>query len=165
MEECQEKIFSVKIKNCNNIIESNILIQENYLNLKYAMNGTGKSTISKALKIYCEDKNFDDLKPFTQIGMPEVSVNKEIGKILTFDENFINNVVFKENEVIKDSFDIFIKTSDYDTRRATLNERLKFLKIDVGSDPNTINLLNNFGTITSKSLLNKDNSVKQNPFI
>jgi hypothetical protein len=26
------------------------------------MNGTGKSTISKALKIYCEDKNFDDFK-------------------------------------------------------------------------------------------------------
>ena len=42
-------------ENCNNIDEGRINILEGALNIKYAVNGTGKSTISKALQAFIED--------------------------------------------------------------------------------------------------------------
>lgn len=39
------------IKNCNNIKEGNINVEENKLNIKYGINGTGKSTLSKAISL------------------------------------------------------------------------------------------------------------------
>lgn len=42
--------MDIKIMNCNNIDEGNIELIEGRLNIKYAINGTGKSTISKALE-------------------------------------------------------------------------------------------------------------------
>lgn len=39
----------VDISNCNNIYQGRISIVEGALNIKYAINGTGKSTIVKAL--------------------------------------------------------------------------------------------------------------------
>ena len=44
--------MKVNIKYCNNIIEGTVNIEENKLNIKYGVNGTGKSTISKAIKYY-----------------------------------------------------------------------------------------------------------------
>lgn len=40
---------NVLIKNCNNIKEASIVIEEGNLNIKFAINGTGKSMIAKAL--------------------------------------------------------------------------------------------------------------------
>lgn len=39
----------IKIMNCNCIKEAEIEIEEYALNIKYGANGTGKSTISKAI--------------------------------------------------------------------------------------------------------------------
>lgn len=41
--------MNVEIKYCNNIESGNIEIQENTLNIKYAINGTGKTSIAKAI--------------------------------------------------------------------------------------------------------------------
>lgn len=41
--------MNIKIKNCNNIKEANISVEKDMLNIKYGMNGTGKSTIAKAV--------------------------------------------------------------------------------------------------------------------
>ena len=38
------------ISNCNNIVSAPISVVENRLNIKYAINGTGKSTIAKAIQ-------------------------------------------------------------------------------------------------------------------
>ena len=42
--------MKVIIKDCNNIDNGDVAIVENTLNLKYGINGTGKSTIAKAFK-------------------------------------------------------------------------------------------------------------------
>lgn len=41
--------MNIEIKNCNNIDIGSIELIEGRLNIKYAINGTGKSTISKVL--------------------------------------------------------------------------------------------------------------------
>ena len=42
--------MEIIIKNCNNIDSGKIEISNNKLNIKFGINGTGKSTITKAIK-------------------------------------------------------------------------------------------------------------------
>ena len=42
--------MNISIANCNNIEHGTVAIEENRLNIKYAINGTGKSTIAKAIE-------------------------------------------------------------------------------------------------------------------
>ncbi len=65
---------NVIIENCNNIDEANINIQLNKLNIKYGINGTGKSTIVRAIELAIGKKsNLDELLPFKYRG----NLNKE----------------------------------------------------------------------------------------
>lgn len=41
--------MDIEIANCNNIDTGTLHIAPNKLNIKYATNGTGKSTVAKAL--------------------------------------------------------------------------------------------------------------------
>ena len=50
-------MMNIEIKNCNNIDSGKIQINENKLNIKYAMNGVGKSTIAKAVFESLPEKN------------------------------------------------------------------------------------------------------------
>lgn len=42
--------MDITTKNCNNIRKGNICIEKNKLNIKYGINGTGKSTIALAIE-------------------------------------------------------------------------------------------------------------------
>ncbi len=41
--------MQINIQNCNNIANGSIGISENKLNIKYAINGSGKSTVALAI--------------------------------------------------------------------------------------------------------------------
>lgn len=57
--------MNIEIKNCNNIDSGNITLAENKLNIKFSPNGTGKSTIARAIILgTTEGSNLDDLMPF-----------------------------------------------------------------------------------------------------
>lgn len=59
--------MKIEIKNCNSIDYANISIKENTLNIKYGINGTGKTTISKAIQYATRDDRdelFNILIPF-----------------------------------------------------------------------------------------------------
>lgn len=59
----------VDISNCNNIHQGRIDIVEGALNVKYAINGTGKSTIARALsaKISQDATQLSALKPYASL--------------------------------------------------------------------------------------------------
>lgn len=57
--------MDVIIKNCNSIDEADVHIEEATLNIKFGINGTGKSTISNAIKLKCSDESrLQELTPF-----------------------------------------------------------------------------------------------------
>lgn len=74
-------MMQLKIKNCNNIENGEFDITEGRLNIKYAINGTGKSTISKAIEAFVtndqEKKNL--LLPFKYYGVEEENSPELIG--------------------------------------------------------------------------------------
>ena len=68
--------MNICIKHCNNIDEGNVEVFEKRLNVKYGINGSGKSTISKAISLYLNDKTkstqeLKKLKPFKFLNTDE----------------------------------------------------------------------------------------------
>lgn len=126
--------MELTIKNCNNIESGAFEIIENKLNIKYAINGTGKSTISKALEAFVtndSDKK-KSLLPFKFYNNMELEENSPVlegyekfSKISIFNEAYVENYVFQQNELLKNSFEIFVKSPGYDKH---INEIEKMLK-------------------------------------
>lgn len=50
-------MIEFNIQNCNNINSGTFVLKKNHLNIRYAMNGTGKSTIAEAIN--CVSTNTD----------------------------------------------------------------------------------------------------------
>ena len=127
-------------------------IVEGALNIKYAINGTGKSTISKALEAFIanDDDKKKDLIPFKFVDnpndhMPEVCGYEQIKKVAIFNERYIQDYVFQPTELIKNSFEIFVKSSDYDNHIQEIENLLKAINITFQNHPELDDLIQSFG--------------------
>lgn len=107
------------IKNCNNIDEGTIRIVNGKLNIRFGINGTGKSTIAKAVKYSLESPELlAELKPFKLRNtatetMPTVVPSDDVSSVLIFNEEYLSQFLFKENELLSNSFEVLIKTPEY----------------------------------------------------
>lgn len=156
--------IDIEIENCNNIVRGNFAIEKGNLNIKYGMNGTGKSTIATALELFSKNEPLSILEPFgsDEGNEPAVNISEQLNTVLVFNEEFVNSLVFQESKLIEDAFDVFIKTPDYDKRRALLDERLKALKVSIGDDERIIQLRGNIENYSGKLVINKDGTLKSN---
>ena len=55
---------TITIRNCNNIRTADISLAECTLNIKFGYNGTGKSTISEAIRLKMEGKDLSGSSVF-----------------------------------------------------------------------------------------------------
>ena len=109
------------IKNCNNIDSTTIRISESKLNIKFAPNGTGKSTIAKSIMYRAQDdeESMKSLLPFKYRTdnkdnvLPEVTIPEQITNVMCFNEEYVNQFAFKSDELLSNSFDILIRTDAY----------------------------------------------------
>lgn len=140
----------VKLYNCNNIDSADIIIELNKLNIKYAINGTGKSTIAQALYNSTEG-NLEDLRSYKYIDdvdethAPRLESDSQITKLAIFNEDYVNTYVFQPNEVVKNSFEIFVKTEKYDERMNEINELISDITNTFKSDQEIDKLIDDFG--------------------
>ena len=118
--------IKIKLQNCNNIDQAEIAIQENSLNIKYGPNGLGKSTIAKAILASTEDDDdsLQKLIPFKHRDAKDpvralIEGAESISKVNLFNDQFVNQFVFRQDEVVDGSFDIFIRTDEY---KVAMNE-------------------------------------------
>lgn len=127
--------MELKITNCNCIDEALITIEENRVNIKYALNGVGKSTIARAIELSVKGNDaLMELVPFKfrdRMDEPEcqtrISGIDGIKSVAIFNDEYIDQFVFKQDEVINNSFEIFVKNSDYDLHM----ERIEKLIIEI----------------------------------
>ena len=118
--------FQITIENCNSIDKATVEIEKNRLNIKYGPNGIGKSTIAKALQSHCrKDDSISSLMPFKYRGVeggskPRVLGADGINAILVFDDSYVAQFVFQRDEVVKNSFDIFINTDEFKAAMAEI---------------------------------------------
>lgn len=126
--------MNIVIKNCNCIKRADIEIIEGTLNIKYGINGTGKSTISEAIYAKCSknEKRLQDLMPYGTDStksdeVPSVE-NMQFSKIRVFDENYVNSYLLKGNEFFDDSFQVFLKSEECDALTVQIESLLSDLQ-------------------------------------
>lgn len=146
-------IMDITVTNCNNIENGSIHIQEGRLNLKYAINGTGKSTIARAIAATVNDdkREMQALTPFKYVNDAEnhpAVVNGIVGikSVAIFNEDYINRYIFQSNELIANSFDIFIKTPDYEKHILEIKRLLSGINEAFKSHPELDELIATFGS-------------------
>jgi hypothetical protein len=152
--------MEITLKNCNNIKEGKITVIEKAVNIKYGFNGTGKSTIAKALKYQFDGKSLDFFKPYTSKNEEAsmVQINPPVSyRIALFNEEYIDSFVFKSNELITNSFEIFVKDKDYENNLKAIEALIKDIRAEFNDNEKLIQLisvlqefLESFGKATSK---------------
>jgi energy-coupling factor transporter ATP-binding protein EcfA2 len=85
------------------------------------MNGTGKSTIARAIELHLRgDGSIKELTPFkmkesgAKDHEPRVAGLDDVKDIAIFNDEYISKFAFKQDEVLANSFEIFVKTADYE---------------------------------------------------
>lgn len=150
--------MNISLKNCNNIDNGTIAVKENCLNIKYAINGTGKSTISRAITAFLNDKQtgnneLHSLKPFkhfdTEGNDPSVMGIESLQSIKIFDEEYTNKYIFLPDELVQGSFDIFIRGEEYEKGMMEINELTKTLQEALLADKDIDDLISDFIELSS----------------
>ena len=124
----------ISIADCNSIAEAGITLRRGALNIKYGPNGIGKSTIARALVLNARGGDaLYELLPFKHrrgdSGIkPSIVGAEDIKSVLVFDEKYVSQFVFQPDEVVKDSFEIFINTPEYQAGVKELEDLFEDLK-------------------------------------
>jgi wobble nucleotide-excising tRNase len=129
------------------------------------MNGSGKSTIATAIEKKSRGESLSSLQPFGATTDPDVAFSEPISKVLVFNEDFVNSVVFVESEVIQNAFDVFVRTPKYDERRKELDESLRAIQLETISTPDFDTLRKTGNAVLSKFSLTSSGQLKQTGLI
>lgn len=147
---------TLTIRNSNNIDRADIEIQLNKLNIKYGLNGTGKSTIVRAIDLALNNQaNLAELHPFKYRespepdNMPNISGLDNIGTTKIFNEQYVNQLLFKPDEIIKNSFSIFIKTPEYEQIMLEIEGLIFGIKDTFNTDGNLDRVINDLTELSA----------------
>jgi hypothetical protein len=150
--------MEIEISNCNNIDYGVVKIEEGVLNIKYAINGTGKSTVSKSIQKSISSRlngtnDLIELTPFKGLGddsiSPAVVGCEAVNSIKVFDESYINEFAFQPDELLKGSFDILIRDEQYDSVMAEIEELVSQIKSHFQEDEEIEALIADFDELSS----------------
>ena len=143
--------IQLEVKNCNNIDSAVVSLAVQKLNIKFAPNGTGKSTIARAVLLGLKrDRNLlNELMPFKlrnenpENRQPEVKGVEAFENIMCFNEEYVSQFVFRPNELLSNSFDILIRTDDYKLREKEIEELVRNTKQLFSENPELETLIAN----------------------
>lgn len=162
--------YNIKIENCNSIDLADITVDKNSLNIKYGPNGIGKSTIAKAIVSQArDDGTLSKLTPFKNRGggigetdKPKVSGLQDLSSALVFDEDFVNQFAFQNDEVLKNSFEIFIQTPEYNTAMQEIEAQFTGIKKAFSDNPEIEKTTKDLKDLRDAfGKLNKDKSISR----
>jgi len=155
--------MKIEINNCNNIDNASINIVEGALNIKYAINGTGKTTIAKAISYKNGMNNeLSQLKPLKYLSsdkpehQPSVNIDLNLSKIVMFDEDYVNNYIFQQEELVKNSFEVFVKTKNYDAQMQEIDTLVSGIRDLVKENSELDGLYHNLDTFLGYFGTSKD---------
>lgn len=148
--------MDIEIKNCNNITMATVAIVPSKLNIKFAPNGTGKSTISKAIQyaVTDDEKALADLLPFKFRSenvddiQPDVLGIENIKSVLCFNEEYVNKFTFKPEELVSNSFDIFIRTDAYQEKERDIETFTSLVKQQFANNSELEALISNLNELS-----------------
>lgn len=121
--------MNIIIKNCNCINEANISIIRKKINIKFAPNGTGKTSIAYALHYHDKPDILKEFIPYGDNSIPEI-IGMKYKKVRVFDESYINNYLFSDNSVLNSttkSYQVFVKNDTLEEQKKIIQKKLSKL--------------------------------------
>lgn len=156
-------MYHVQIFNCNNIKEAALSIEPYKLNIIYGANGTGKSTMAKAIVEAQKDSpDFTAFIPFSQAtdDPPRVTGDR-FTRVALFNDDYIHQYAYQRDSVIKDAFEVFIRTPEYDAAKATVDSALSDLRTTFAEDPDLQTLQTNINNLLGQIKLTRNGSLSK----
>lgn len=149
--------MNISITNCNNIDNGEISLLEGRLNIKYAINGTGKSTLAKAIDLWRMPEKLKSLTPYKYFNetpvidehQPSVQCSPEFDKVLIFNEESVNEYIFLPDDLLANSFEILIKTADYESRMRNIQLLIQSIQNTFRENPDLDQLIAELATFIS----------------
>ena len=142
--------MNITIRNCKNIDSGTVSIQPGKLNIKYAINGTGKSTIAQVINCIASGGNLNDFTPYkykheNQIideHKPYAEISTTVNSVAIFNETYVQDYIFKPTELIDKSFEIFVKTPNYDEELERIQQLIRNIHEAFRNNPYLESLIN-----------------------
>lgn len=150
--------YTVEIANCRNILKAcSLPIREHSLNVFFAKNGTGKTTIARAIKYLYEgtDENFENLKSFDYLETtdsnlaPSISCNRSIKQLDIFDRSWVEDHCFKESSVQEGAYELYIQNDAYRRYEKQRDRLLSKLRYELFESEDINNLQKDIAAINS----------------
>lgn len=130
-----EEQVEIKMENLGTIKKGCIRYHVGTLNVKYGLNGTGKSTISDAIVALSKHESLSSYKTFGKDVTPNVSIRSfsgenvensneiQLNNVAVFNTDYVNQYLFKE-DLARNSYEIFVNTPEYQGAANKLDEQL-----------------------------------------
>lgn len=142
---------TIKIKNCNNIVNGEISICTNKLNILFGRNGTGKSTIARAIFLTSQGKLLTELEPYG-VSSEETTPRIEgvpVGNIAIFDDEYVRQYVYQPDTLIKDTFEVLIRSTEYDDAKKSIDDSLSKIRTTITGRKEIIDLQSQIGVLNT----------------
>jgi energy-coupling factor transporter ATP-binding protein EcfA2 len=153
------RIWFVNIENCNNIKSGQITIREKKLNILFGRNGTGKSTVAKAIDLFSKNQSLDKLTPYgDSTKMPVIDGLGHL-KIVIFNEDYVKDISFQRDSVIANAFDVFVRSPEYDVTKNKIDEALKNIRTTIINSQEIVILRKNISNLIEKIKLTRSGSI------
>jgi len=152
---------TINIQDCNNITRGTISICENKLNILFGRNGTGKSTIALAISLVSQGKPLIELAPYgmsSQDSSPHIE-GFPTGNILIFDDEYVRQYVYQSDTLIKDTFEVLIRSKEYDEAKNNIDDALLKIKTTITGRQEIIDLQNQIGVLIDTIKLTSSNRI------
>lgn len=152
---------TIKIQNCNNIISGEINICTDKLNILFGRNGTGKSTIARAIYLASQEKPLTELAPYGSVNgtaLPSIE-GVENGNIAIFDDNYVSQYVYQPDSLIKDAFEVLIRSDEYDEAKKNIDEALAKIKTTITERKEIIDLQAQIGILIDTIKFTANNKI------
>ena len=143
--------MTISIRNCNNIDSAEVSLVSDSLNVKYASNGVGKSTIAHAIAAFVnkDEEAKRSLLPFKYTNLPaghtpEVIGFENVGSVKVFNETYVERFVFTPDALFPNAFNVFVKTEAFDKRMENINLHLVKIQMLFAENSGINDLLRRF---------------------
>lgn len=113
--------MEISVKNLGIITKGKMSVERNKVNIKYGINGIGKSTISKGIELKVKNENLDQLRTHGSNLTPELSIDEKISNIIVFNQEYVDDYLYK-GDIANNSFEIMINTDEYRLGRKKIDD-------------------------------------------
>lgn len=134
----------ITFKNIQCIKGGEINIDKNKLNIKFGYNGFGKTSIAKCIEAHINNQDLAFLTPFSG-GMPSITIEDSFTSCIIFNDDFINNYLFIENDIDQTRFDIILHDKESELKFNKIETETNDLKKSIG--PSMQKMIEDLSTI------------------